>query len=91
MIARLIVGPLGDARRLADRIASGDLSQTQPTERRDDLGLLQNSMHRMTANLRQLIDGLRDAVVRIASAVEQLSAVTEQTSKAWSVDSWFDR
>ncbi|WP_374063451.1 methyl-accepting chemotaxis protein [Pseudomonas cichorii] len=37
-------------------------------------------MQRMTLNLRELIGGLRDGVVQIASAAEQLSAVTEQTS-----------
>jgi methyl-accepting chemotaxis protein len=79
-ITRLIVGPLSDALRLADRVANGDLTQTQPSGRRDELGLLQNSMHRMTGNLRQLIGGLRDGVAQIASAAEQLSAVTEQTS-----------
>jgi methyl-accepting chemotaxis protein len=80
VITRLIVGPLADALRLADRVAAGDLTHTQPTRRRDELGLLQNSMHRMTGNLSQLIGGLRDGVVQIASAAEQLSTVTEQTS-----------
>lgn len=37
-------------------------------------------MQRMTVSLRQLIGGISDGVTQIASAAEELSAVTEQTS-----------
>lgn len=80
VITRLIVGPLREALQLADRVANGDLTYSEVTARRDELGLLQISMQKMTTNLRQLIGGLRDSVTQIASAAEQLSAVTEQTS-----------
>ncbi len=80
VITRLIVGPLLDTLKLAERVADGDLTYNQPVTRKDELGLLQGSMLRMTSNLRELIGGLRDGVTQIASAAEQLSAVTEQTS-----------
>lgn len=80
IITRVIVGPLREALQLADRVANGDLTYSEVTTRRDELGLLQTSMQRMTSNLRQLMGGLRDSVTQIASAAEQLSAVTEQTS-----------
>lgn len=80
IITRLIVIPLYETLRLADRVAEGDLTYSVATLRRDELGMLQSSMYRMTLNLRQLIGGLRDGVIQIASAAEQLSAVTEQTS-----------
>lgn len=80
VITRLIVGPLHEALRLADRVANGDLTYNEVTTRRDELGLLQNSMARMTTNLRQLVVGLRDGVTQIASSAVQLSAVTEQTN-----------
>nr|WP_044344381.1 methyl-accepting chemotaxis protein [Pseudomonas meliae] len=80
VITRLIVGPLLDTLKLAERVADGDLTNNQPVTRKDELGLLQGSMLRMTSNLRELIGGLRDGVTQIASAAEQLSAVTEQTS-----------
>ncbi|UBM26973.1 methyl-accepting chemotaxis protein [Pseudomonas sp. p1(2021b)] len=79
-ITRLIVMPLKQALQAAERVASGDLSQDVVVSRRDELGELQASMQRMTLNLRDLIGGLRDGVVQIASAAEELSAVTEQTS-----------
>ncbi|EIK94339.1 methyl-accepting chemotaxis protein [Pseudomonas sp. M47T1] len=80
VITRLIVGPLLETLRRAERVASGNLTGDAAVSRRDELGQLQHSMQRMTLNLRELIGGLRDGVVQIASAAEELSAVTEQTS-----------
>lgn len=80
IITRLIVTPLLDALRLAEQVANGDLTDTQTTTRQDELGRLQTSMHKMTANLRVLIGGLRDGVIQISSAAEQLQTVTEKTN-----------
>jgi len=80
VITNLIVGPLRETLKLAERVADGDLTNNQLVTRKDELGQLQGSMMRMTGNLRELIGGLRDGVTQIASAAEQLSAVTEQTS-----------
>ncbi len=80
VITRMIVGPLRETLRRAERVASGNLTGDAAVSRRDELGQLQQSMQRMTLNLRELIGGLRDGVVQIASAAEELSAVTEQTS-----------
>nr|WP_256262412.1 methyl-accepting chemotaxis protein [Pseudomonas gingeri] len=79
VITRLIVGPLMETLRRAERVAGGNLTDDAVVSRRDELGMLQLSMQRMTLNLRELIGGLRDGVVQIASAAEELSAVTEQT------------
>ncbi|MCV4342750.1 methyl-accepting chemotaxis protein [Pseudomonas capsici] len=80
LITRMIVGPLMETLHAAERVAAGDLSADIPVNRKDELGLLQTSMQRMTVNLRDLIGGIRDGVVQLASASEQLSAVTEQTT-----------
>ncbi|MDO7927027.1 methyl-accepting chemotaxis protein [Pseudomonas sp. KFB-139] len=80
LITRLIVGPLKETLLAAERVAAGDLSVDITANRKDELGLLQASMQRMTVNLRELIGGIRDGVVQLASASEQLSAVTEQTT-----------
>jgi methyl-accepting chemotaxis protein len=80
VITRMIVGPLLETLRQAERVASGVLTSSPAVTRRDELGLLQQSMQRMTLNLRELITGLRDGVVQIASAAKDMSAVTEQTN-----------
>ena len=79
IIAGQIVKPLRRALAVANRIADGDLSHDVQTRRRDELGQLQCSMAQMTLNLRGLIGSISDNARQIASAAEELSAVTEQT------------
>ena len=80
LITRSIVGPLKDTVTLAEMVANGDFTHQQEVTRKDELGALQTSMQRMTLNLRGLIGEMKDGIVQVASAAEQLSAVTEQTS-----------
>ncbi|QDD90835.1 methyl-accepting chemotaxis protein [Pseudomonas oryzihabitans] len=79
IITRSIVTPLRETIRLAEQVASGDLTAHVAVTRKDELGMLQSTMQRMTGNLRALISELRDGVVQMASAAEELSAITEQT------------
>jgi len=79
-IGRMIVGPLGETVALARRVASGNLTGSQPSARRDEVGQLQNAMHDMSESLRTLIGRIGGGVSQIAAAAEQLSAVTAQTS-----------
>jgi methyl-accepting chemotaxis protein len=80
IITRQITRPLQDTLAVVDRIAAGDLTQHMIVTRRDELGVLQQGIERMGTTLRDLIGGIRDGVTQIASAAEELSAVTEQTS-----------
>ena len=79
VIAGQIVKPLRKALSVANRIAEGDLSHDIQTRRKDELGQLQRSMTQMTQNLRELIGSISDNARQIASAAEELSAVTVQT------------
>jgi methyl-accepting chemotaxis protein len=80
IITRQITTPLRETLEVVERVAAGDLSRNLVINRKDELGLLQGSIQRMTVSLRELISGIRDGVTQIASAAEELSAVTEQTS-----------
>ena len=80
IITRQITRPLQETLAVVDRIASGDLSHNMIVTRKDELGVLQQGIQRMGTTLRELIGGIRDSVTQIASAAEELSAVTEQTS-----------
>nr|WP_095186137.1 methyl-accepting chemotaxis protein [Pseudomonas sp. Irchel 3H9] len=79
-ITRQIIIPLDQTLKVAERVASGDLSHNLTSLRQDELGQLQRAMQSMTVGLRELIGGISEGVTQIASAAEQLSAVTEQTS-----------
>ncbi|WP_460124171.1 methyl-accepting chemotaxis protein [Pseudomonas sp. S2_C03] len=80
VITRQIVGPLRHTLEAMSRVSKGDLSHDVQVDRRDELGQLQSSLQQMTLALRDLIGGIRHSVVQVASAAEQLSAVTEETS-----------
>ncbi len=80
VITRQITRPLAETLAVVQRIADGDLTQNLNVTRRDELGVLQQGIQRMGTTLRDLIGHIRDGVTQIASAAEELSAVTEQTS-----------
>jgi methyl-accepting chemotaxis protein len=80
LITRQITRPLNDSVIAARRIADGDLTYDIGTDRKDELGLLQNTMQHMTTSLRDLIGGIGQGVTQIATAAEELSAASEQTS-----------
>ena len=80
VISRMIVGPLRNTVQQAQRVASGDLTYSAASPRRDEVGQLQNAMHDMTESLRNLIGCIGGSVSQIAAAADQLSAVTAQTS-----------
>ncbi|MDB5893107.1 MAG: methyl-accepting chemotaxis protein [Rhodoferax sp.] len=86
-LIRSIQLPLGEANRVAARIAEGDLSHTVVTARQDEFGdLLRSLMHmsqslgRMVLQVRQSTDSIATASAEIASGNNDLSARTEQTA-----------
>ena len=80
VITRQIVNPLQHTLQAVNRIAQGDLTEPVKVDRRDELGQLQSGLAQMMHNLHELIDGIRSGVIQVASAAEQLSAVTEHTN-----------
>ncbi|EZQ19425.1 chemotaxis protein [Halopseudomonas bauzanensis] len=79
LITRQITGPLRETRQTLQRIADGDLTHNHAVTRRDEFGELQRGVQRMADSLRELIGRIHESVTQIASAAEELSAVTEQT------------
>nr|WP_257111947.1 methyl-accepting chemotaxis protein [Pseudomonas ficuserectae] len=80
LITRSIVQPLKETVAIVEIVARGDFTYNASVSRKDELGILQGSMLHMTSRLRNLIGEIKDGVVQVASAAEELSAVTEQTS-----------
>lgn len=80
VITRLIVGPLRSVIRVAQQIASGDLSATVEVTRRDEIGQLMQAMQQMGAGLSHIVSGLQAGIEQLATSAQSLSAVTEQTN-----------
>ena len=75
----LVIGPIKKAVRLADAIALGDLSQRIAVNRRDEMGLLANSLDSMAENLENkailaeaIANGDLDQTVNMASEKDVL-------------------
>ncbi|AHL35318.1 chemotaxis protein [Pseudomonas brassicacearum] len=80
VITRLIVAPLRSVIRVAQKIASGDLSATVEVTRRDEIGQLMLAMQQMGAGLSGIVSGLQAGIEQLANSAQSLSAVTEQTN-----------
>jgi methyl-accepting chemotaxis protein len=62
-------------RLLADRIASGDLTQAEPVESEDELGELARAFERMSASLRATVGRVAEAADGVESAAAQMADV----------------
>lgn len=79
LITQQIVPALQAALAGVQRIANGDLSGTAQVNRGDEIGQLQTGLAQMTVSLRDLVSHIGDGATQIASATEELSAITQQT------------
>ncbi|BCS44509.1 chemotaxis protein [Pseudomonas amygdali pv. tabaci str. ATCC 11528] len=81
LITRMITGPLRSAIDVAQRIASGDLTQSVSSTRGDEAGHLLNAIGTMQGNLKRTIQEISSASDQLASAAEELGAVTEESTR----------
>jgi methyl-accepting chemotaxis protein len=80
-ITRSITGPVRETMAIASKVASGDLTVQIKNDRGDEFGQLQAAFSAMVTNLRELVREINTGASSIASSSEELSVVTNQTSK----------
>ncbi|MCD7067176.1 methyl-accepting chemotaxis protein, partial [Pseudomonas petroselini] len=81
LITRLITRPIAQAVQSAQRIAKGDLTQAITTERTDEAGQLLVALSDMQGGLKSTLMEIANASDQLASAAEELSAVTDESSR----------
>jgi methyl-accepting chemotaxis protein len=81
LLTRSIVAPLAEAVRVAERVASGDLTQAIQIEGRDEPARLLGTLKNMQQSLRATIQSISDSSNQLASASEELHAVTEDSTR----------
>jgi methyl-accepting chemotaxis protein len=89
-LLQLSLRPLGDMERAVAGIAGGNLNQRIEVRSQDEVGRIARSLQTMTANLRDMVHGVRDAaqvvegnVLRIGDSATMLAQASgSQTSKA---------
>lgn len=81
ILTRSITGPINESVEIANKVASGDLTVNIQSQRGDEFGQLLAAFATMVTNLRELIREIDAGASSIASSSEELSTVTNQTSK----------
>ena len=81
LITRLITRPIAQAVESAQRIAKGDLTQAIITERTDEAGQLLMALSDMQGGLKSTLMEIANASDQLASAAEELSAVTDESTR----------
>ncbi len=81
LLIRSITQPIARAVRAAEVIATGDLSEEIHSEGRDEAARLLQAMKTMQGQLRQTLQGILGSATQLASAAEELNAVTEESSR----------
>ncbi|MFU1543692.1 methyl-accepting chemotaxis protein [Aeromonas veronii] len=82
-LTRQICLPLQAVVAQANAIAAGDLTHQLERQHigRDELGMLAKASLKMQDNLRGLIEEVVAAVIQLGTAIEEVSAVSEQSAK----------
>ena len=81
LLTRSITSPIGDALSVAERIANSDLSKEVSVHGTDEAGRLLKALAQMQTNLRNTILQISDSSAQLAAASEEMTAVTEQSSR----------
>ena len=81
LFTRSIVRPLNQAVSVAETIAGGDLTQTLTIEGKDEPARLLIALKTMQQSLRSTIQGISESSSQLASAAEELNAVTEDSTR----------
>ena len=81
LLTRSIVLPLAQSVRVAQGVASGDLTGEITVSGKDEPSRLQQALKSMQENLRETIRRISDSSNQLASASEELSSVTEDATR----------
>jgi methyl-accepting chemotaxis protein len=81
LLTRSIVGPLNRAVKVAEDVANSDLSNNVEVDGDDEVSRLQQALSTMQGNLRSTIQRISGSATQLASAAEELNAVTEEGSR----------
>lgn len=81
LLSSSVTGPLDEVVKAAERVADGDLTHSISVDGNDELTRVQSALQRMQASLRETLQQIQGSAVQLASAAEELHAVTDGASK----------
>ena len=81
LIIRNLMTNISSATKIAEVIASGDLTQEVIAGGKDEIGRLLSALSNMRNNLYNMVSEMNDSSTQLAAASEELAAVSEQTNQ----------
>ena len=81
-VTRSITKPIGEAVRVAEKLAEGDLTVRIDSDSKDETGQLLIAMQAMVGKLSQIIGDVRGSADSLSSASEEVSATAQSMSQA---------
>ena len=81
MLIKSITAPIATALHAAETIAKGDLTQPIQIDGTDEAGRLLLAMKTMQEKLRDTLQGISGSATQLASAAEELNAVTDESAR----------
>ncbi|NBB10522.1 methyl-accepting chemotaxis protein [Pseudomonas sp. SLFW] len=84
LLTNSITRPIGAALKAAEEIAEGDLTSTIVADGSDEAGRLLTAMLKMQSKLRDTLQRISGSATQLASAAEELNAVTDESARGLS-------
>ncbi|MDH0747355.1 methyl-accepting chemotaxis protein [Pseudomonas sp. GD03842] len=84
LLTQSITRPIASALHAAEEIAEGDLSRTIHADGTDEAGRLLAAMLKMQSRLRDTLQRISGSASQLASAAEELNAVTDESARGLS-------
>ncbi|OAN26575.1 chemotaxis protein [Pseudomonas oryzihabitans] len=83
LLIRSITRPVGEALRIAQRIARKDLTERITVVGRDEAAGMLQALAQMQGNLRDTVSHIADSSTQLASAAEEMTAVIDEASRGY--------
>jgi len=84
LLTNSITRPIAAALNAAEEIAEGDLTRTIKVDGTDEAGRLLTAMLKMQSRLRDTLQRISGSATQLASAAEELNAVTDESARGLS-------
>ncbi len=77
-LSRIMAKPIAKGSWFAEKLAEGDFTHTLDIHRKDEIGLLADSLNTMAMKLRAMFKDLAEGTVTLAGSTTELSAISSQ-------------
>jgi methyl-accepting chemotaxis protein len=80
LIVRMVVRPIGEAVRVADAVAAGDLTVRIDASSKDEMGRMLEALERMRASLASAVGTIRQSAETVGTTSQQIAAGNSELS-----------